>query len=177
MKASSSIYLISILTLSLLFTFNNLSNADLINDVCKKTDYPDVCISILRSDPTSANADVQELIILILKASTSYASKTLIKINDLMKETTNGYKKLLYMGCTHGYKVAIADIALVVDKLRSKSYDYAKIEIDSFRQEAEDCEDNFSAPPGPIYQSNLTDRNLMMMHFADICTKIIVLYF
>lgn len=92
---------------SVLFTLTYCSRANLIADTCKKTKYPDFCISTLRSNPDSKAADVEGLVRIILKVAFARANATLNQINDLLRKTEDrGLKQSLAI-CVSLYEDAV----------------------------------------------------------------------
>ncbi|KAH7855740.1 hypothetical protein Vadar_028292 [Vaccinium darrowii] len=79
MKTSPTMSGLSLLFLSLLFTLNYHSHADLIGNTCKKTEFTDLCISTLRSDPHSAAADVKGLARIMFDATLAKVTLLLAK--------------------------------------------------------------------------------------------------
>ncbi|XP_047326770.1 cell wall / vacuolar inhibitor of fructosidase 1-like [Impatiens glandulifera] len=159
-----------VIVLFSLFILNNFSEADLIDSTCKKTSYPNLCLTTLRSSGVSVKASVNLLVINILKASLSYASDTSNQINNLLKKTTGGYQKQCLEICEENYEVAIADIPDAIKWIGRNETDIAQSSINSLDVEARNCDDachelQISLP--------FSARNIMLSHFATIMLEIL----
>ncbi|KAB2617529.1 hypothetical protein D8674_013398 [Pyrus ussuriensis x Pyrus communis] len=156
---------------------NFLIQADstLIQNTCKNTKYYGLCVSSLKSVPTSINADTKGLAVIMVgigtanaTATSSYLSSQLISssIND-----TNLKKVLKECADKYGY-VGDALQASVQD-LGSESYDYAYMHITAAADNPNACHNAFKRYPGLAYPPELARREEGLKHICDVALGII----
>ncbi|KAG5560848.1 hypothetical protein RHGRI_004007 [Rhododendron griersonianum] len=156
----------ALLFLSVLFALICCSSCDLIADTCKKTDYPELCISTLRSDPLSKTADVEGLARIVLKVLLVKVNATLNRANDLSKESEDPVVKECLNVCASQYDDAIYDeIPEAIENL-------SKFAADEVIVGALTCEDTFNEEPN-VRKSPLTADNNMLIQLASVAYKII----
>ncbi|XP_047326769.1 cell wall / vacuolar inhibitor of fructosidase 1-like [Impatiens glandulifera] len=152
-----------------LLVLNSFSEADLIDSTCKKTSFPNLCLTTLRSSGVSVKASVNELVINILKASLSYASDSSNQINDLLKKATGGFQKQCLKICAKNYDVAISGIREAIQEIGRNEISMAQSPINSIDVEARNCDSacklRISIP--------FSVRNTMLSHFATIMLEIL----
>ncbi|KAH7843940.1 hypothetical protein Vadar_022570 [Vaccinium darrowii] len=142
---------ISLLFLSILFTFSYHSQADLIGDTCKKNDFPDLCISTLRSNPGSMTADVKGLARIAFNATLVKATANLKHVNELLKKESDPILKSCLLTCAEQYADALHDIPMGVQYVGSNNFEAASIAA-AVTDEARSCEEAF------------TENNRSIMH-------------
>lgn len=154
-----------LLFFSVLFTLNYCSCGDLIADTCKKTKYPNLCISTLRSNPDSKTADVEGLVRIILKVMLARANAILNQVNDLLKKTKDrGLKQSLTI-CASLYGEALYDIPEAIQNVgknnpQAGSATYGVFDV------ADTCEDQFDESP-------ITAENDLIKQLTLVAVEII----
>ncbi|KAL6968630.1 hypothetical protein U1Q18_034428 [Sarracenia purpurea var. burkii] len=161
---------LSLLLLSVILILCNFSQADLIDDTCKKIDYPDLCSSTLRSDPRSNTTDVKVFARIVLKVTLVKANSTLNKVNNLLKTTTERVLKECLTICSGQYTSAVYEIPQCIDDFGSNKLN-AQICVDGILDETTTCEETFSEPPKR--KSPLTTSNNAVEQLAIIASGII----
>ncbi|KAI8522554.1 hypothetical protein RHMOL_Rhmol13G0005500 [Rhododendron molle] len=161
----------SLLFLSLLFTLSCHSQADLIGDTCKKTLYPDLCISTLRSNPTSAAADVKGLVRIMFYATAVKATATLNQVNVLLKKTNDVVLIECLENCASEYASALNEIFTANKNVGSDIFAVKGVAADLV-SETRDCEDTFA--DGPYKRkSPLTAENDVLGDLAGLVIEIV----
>ncbi|KAH7859255.1 hypothetical protein Vadar_033708 [Vaccinium darrowii] len=135
-----------LLFLLVLFTQNYFSHGDLIADTCKKTEYPRICVSTLRSNPDSKTADVKGLVRIILKAALGKANTILNQANDLLKKTKDRLVRQSLNVCVSVYEEALDEIPEASVNVGTNNFE-ANIEASATIDIADDCEESFSNSP------------------------------
>ncbi|KAH7853453.1 hypothetical protein Vadar_002593 [Vaccinium darrowii] len=148
MKTSPTMSGLSLLFLSLLFTLNCHSHADLIGITCKKTEFTDLCISTLRSDPRSAAADVKGLARIMFDAALAKVTATLGQTKDLLKKTSDPDLREYLTVCAEQYERATEDIFTAIQNVGSDNFE-SRTYADAVYDEARSCEEIFTerSPP------------------------------
>ncbi|KAH9750876.1 Pectinesterase inhibitor 28 [Citrus sinensis] len=131
---------------------------DLIEAICKKTSYPDVCIKTLRSSPGSSGADVKGLAHIIVESASTYSNDTYEQIKKLLKETKDKAMRNCLDVCFQVYDLTIHDIPKAIKYLESGDYDSATEYANDGIIDSDTCESSFKEFP-EIPKSPLTDRN------------------
>ncbi|KAE9460434.1 hypothetical protein C3L33_07692, partial [Rhododendron williamsianum] len=171
MDASVTLTRISLLFLSLLFTLSCHSQADLIGDTCKKTLFPDLCISTLRSNPSSAAADVKGLARIMFYATAVKATATLNQVNVLLKKTNDVVLIECLENCASEYASALNDIFTANKNVGSDIFAAKGVAADLIA-EAQDCEGTFTDEPYKR-KSPLTVENEVLRDLAATVIEII----
>ncbi|KAI8546922.1 hypothetical protein RHMOL_Rhmol07G0157000 [Rhododendron molle] len=151
---------------SVLFTLTYYSRADLIADTCKKTEYPNLCISTLRSNPDSKTADVEGLVRIILKVTFARVNATLDRVNDLLKKTKDRGLKQSLVICASLYGDAVNyEIPRAIQSVGKDNFT-ARTETTAIVDDADTCEDQFGESP-------ITAENNIIIQLAIIALGII----
>ncbi|GFZ04496.1 hypothetical protein Acr_17g0000680 [Actinidia rufa] len=161
MSLSVTMTAISLLFLLVLFTLNYHSQADLVADTCKKVDYPDLCLSTLRSNPRSKSADLKELARITFDAALAKSTNTLNQIMLLLKKTKDPIVKKYLTTCATLYGDAVDYIPQAIRFVGSDNFQaklYGGVVIDN----ALDCEDAFTTGELGKRKSPLTASNNVM---------------
>ncbi|GFZ04507.1 hypothetical protein Acr_17g0000790 [Actinidia rufa] len=148
----------SLLFLLVFFTLNYHLQADLVADTCKKVDYPDLCLSTLRSNPRSKSADLKGLVHIAFDAALAKSTNTLNQIMLLLKKTNDPIVKKYLTTCASLYGDAVDYIPQAIrfvgsDNLQAKAYGGAALD------DALDCEDTFTTGELGKRKSPLTASN------------------
>ncbi|XP_068316550.1 cell wall / vacuolar inhibitor of fructosidase 2-like [Pyrus communis] len=175
---SSTIFLLFLLTIA--FPHQNpnfLVRADstLIQNTCKNTKYYGLCVSSLKSVPTSKNADTKGLAVIMVgigmanaTATSSYLSSQLIS-----SSTTETNLKKVLKECADKYGYAGDALQASVQDLGSESYDYAYMHITAAADYPNACHNAFKRYPGLAYPPELARREEGLKHICDVALGII----
>ncbi|XP_049407828.1 pectinesterase inhibitor-like, partial [Solanum stenotomum] len=139
---------ISILFLIVSLTFMLTSvRADLINDVCSKTQKPTICLSALKGDSRSKGANLEGLATISIDISLKNMQSTHDLVNTLLNQATNPKLKTRYSSCLENYNDGIDDLRGLPALLKSKDYVGLNIHASAALDDPSTCDDNFSDPP------------------------------
>ncbi|KAL7175367.1 hypothetical protein ACSBR2_029048 [Camellia fascicularis] len=153
-----------IVLLFVLFSLNYHSHADLIADTCKKSEYPDLCNSTLRSDPRSAKADATGLARIMLEAALIKASTTFNQVKKLLSKTTEPVLKQCLTDCTDLYESIVEEIPKAIQNVGSDNNE-AIHQGDLAITDADTCDFIFSDGPNkrksPFTANSTAVQNLV----------------
>ncbi|KAK2973993.1 hypothetical protein RJ640_022716 [Escallonia rubra] len=142
----------------------------LIATVCRQTPNPDFCTSILKSDPRTGTANINDLMLISIDLASFNATATRVKIHSLLLGTTDPGLTEHLNDCANDYGSVVAFLDQAVQYLKSGDYGEVEIQGTSTYTLADDCEDSFSIKPA--YQSPLTTDNYNMKNLGFIIVSI-----
>ncbi|MQM17971.1 hypothetical protein Taro_050954 [Colocasia esculenta] len=149
------------------------NTTDLITSTCRHTDYFDICMSTLQSNPDSRNADVKGLALISLEVCIAHAEGTISYMRQLRgNASTTGradgdkYETQCLDDCATEYDDALDDLRKSVGKQQSGDYDSVNAMVSGAMTDSDTCEGGFGERPG--YTSPLTERN---DYFAKLCSN------
>lgn len=146
---------------------------EFIEQVCNTTDYPDLCIATLRSDPRSSSADVKELCHIILEKTQANATETVGKAQRFFNQTTDPAMKECFQACMDDYENnANKYLPDAIRSLELKAYEDAAGNASAAIDEAIRCEQSFGEVP-KASRSPLTVENDTLFHLCVIALRII----
>ncbi|XVF19361.1 hypothetical protein REPUB_Repub11eG0104200 [Reevesia pubescens] len=159
--------------LSLALTLVN-GDADLIQKTCKTTKYYDLCVSSLKSDPTSVNSDTKGLAMIMAGVGMANATTTSTFLSFQLLTTTNDtiLKKVL-KECSNKYAHAGDALQASVQDFASESYDYAYMHIMAAADYPNACHNAFRRYPRLIYPQEIASREDGLKHICDVVLSII----
>ncbi|KAI8005111.1 Cell wall / vacuolar inhibitor of fructosidase 1 [Camellia lanceoleosa] len=160
-----------IVLLFVLFSLNYRAHADLIADTCKKSEYPDLCNSTLRSDPRSAEADATGLARIVLEAALIKASTTFDQVKKLLSKTTEPVLKKCLTACTDLYESILEEIPKAIQNAGPDKNE-AIHQGDLAITDADTCEGIFSDGPNKR-KSPFTANNIAVQHLVAIAEHIL----
>ena len=103
------------IVLSRLFSSHHFTTAgneigkSLINKTCSHTEFPDVCISTLESDPRSSSANLTDLPRIALELTLPKANETLVKAYNLLKNAST-HNQFVRSLCFTSLNVTLVDL-------------------------------------------------------------------
>ncbi|XP_061350417.1 cell wall / vacuolar inhibitor of fructosidase 1-like [Gastrolobium bilobum] len=137
----------------------------LIEQTCKQTPHPDLCIKLLEADPHSSSADVNGLALILVNVIKAKANDVSNKIKELLKG--RGDKKAL-TSCADNYSaILIGDIPEATQALQFGNPKFAENGVSDCTVEATSCEEGFNG------KSPLTNENNSMRDVADVTRAIV----
>ncbi|XP_027333023.1 cell wall / vacuolar inhibitor of fructosidase 1-like [Abrus precatorius] len=174
---SVSSFAVHILLLScVLFTPTQSSdgseNEDLIDQICKKTPFYDLCSSILHSNPSTPKDDPKGMALIMVNDILANATDTLSYIEELIKQTTDRQLEQQLAFCAESY-VPIVKYILpqAADAIRQGQFGFASYNIFYAEKEVTSCDKKFSGST----QSPISDRNSIMQKLVDVAAAIVKL--
>ncbi|XP_004508124.1 cell wall / vacuolar inhibitor of fructosidase 1-like [Cicer arietinum] len=147
-------------------------NNDLVDQVCKKTPYYDLCISTLQSNPQAKNTDTKGIAFIMVNDIVSNVSGTVNFIEGLMKNTKDKVLEQNLQYCDERYiplvKTILPHAADAVNKNRFQFANYTMIFALS---EIDDCNKKFTNSTS----LPLSDRNSIIQKMLDVASAILTL--
>ncbi|XP_026385167.1 cell wall / vacuolar inhibitor of fructosidase 2-like [Papaver somniferum] len=152
-----------------------LGDADLIQKVCQKTQYPDLCTSTLNSYRGSQLTDVRRLAtILINTGSANAADTSRFILAELVKTVSDPAAVKVFKRCSEDYKEAKTSLDGSVPFLSSWDYDLASIAVNAGRDYADRCHDSFTFFSPPLsYPDALEQREVRFVELVAVAADII----
>ncbi|KAK3029623.1 hypothetical protein RJ639_037940 [Escallonia herrerae] len=152
-----------------------VKDGDLIAKSCEQTEYPDTCVSDLRADPRSSNADVAGLAQIMLDLSVAKAKDILSRIRQLSTGTTDPVLKQYLDGCITQYNSAVPKfLSDAIADLQAKNYPFARTNAGYADTGALNCQSSFRGPPEQR-KSPITGENEAMHEVAEISAALITI--
>ncbi|KAK2975587.1 hypothetical protein RJ640_014074 [Escallonia rubra] len=140
------------------FARMNLKDASLIESVCKRTTYHDLCVSSLRSNPHSAGADVKGLAHIMLELFFDKTKDNFVEVKKLQSAATDPIIQECLRICSEQYSMTIDSfIPAAFKDLESNSISDAIANTAWAYGGPETCEEAFTEQP--TRPSPLTARN------------------
>ncbi|XP_019426223.1 PREDICTED: uncharacterized protein LOC109334752 [Lupinus angustifolius] len=156
----------------LLASMTNAENGDLVDQICKKTPFYDICNSTLHSNPLNPKSDLKSVALIMVNNILANATDTLSYIERLIKQNSgHGLEKALAF-CAESY-IPIVKYTLpqALDAINQGRFGFASYCISDAVKEVSTCESKFSGST----QSPLADRNGFMQKLVDVASAIIKL--
>ncbi|CAK7326307.1 unnamed protein product [Dovyalis caffra] len=142
------------------------SDANLIQQICKRTPNFDLCVTSLASDPQSSTADVNGLALIMVDVLKAKATSTLNLINQQL--TKSPALKQPLTSCASNYNAILtADIPEGIEALQKGDPKFAETGANDAAVEADICEAGFKG------KSPLTNSN-KLVHDTSAVTAAIV---
>jgi pectinesterase inhibitor-like protein len=171
---SANIFLLSLLSLAFSHYLCVAGDANLILNTCKSTKYNDLCLSCLKSDPTSLNADTKGLAVIMVGIGTANATATSSYLSSQLLGTANDtIKKKALKECSDKYAYAADALQASVKDLGADSYDYAYMHITAAADYPNACHNAFKRYPGLAYPPELARREDGLKHICYVVLGII----
>ncbi|CAN4088054.1 unnamed protein product [Withania somnifera] len=121
--------------------------ADLMNDVCAKTNKPAICLSALNGDSRSKCANLEGLAIISIDISLKNMESTRDFVNSLLKQAIDVALKTRYDSCLENYNDSVDELKELPSFLKSKDYIGLNVHASAALDGPATCDDNFSTPP------------------------------
>ncbi|CAK7325273.1 unnamed protein product [Dovyalis caffra] len=159
---------LSIATLLLFVSQCNIvqSDANLIQQICKRTPNFNICVTSLQSDPKSSTADINGLALIMVGVLKAKSTSTLNLINQKLKESPALKQPLT--SCASKYNAILTgDIPQATEALQKGNPKFAESGANDAALEADLCEGGFKGS-SPITASN------KLVHDISVVTAAIV---
>ncbi|GAY35658.1 PMEI domain-containing protein [Citrus sinensis] len=136
----------------------------LIQETCKHTDYYNLCVASLESDPRSLNADVKELAIILVELLQANANETLWHVGDLFKKVSDPALYRFYGTRIEEYRAIVErQIPEAIDALQSGDYMVSKKDAEAAAAHADSCEEQFAGETQPFSDQNKAVHGLSLV--------------
>ncbi|KAK6163822.1 hypothetical protein DH2020_000686 [Rehmannia glutinosa] len=133
----------SLLFLTTASIFLPTNNGALVDDVCRQTTDPPLCLNVYAFDPTIQNETLPTLAAIALQVAVLDANAIKIKLVALSNSTNDPKLKALYGQCEKLYVDAFAVLKAAVGDLRGRRYGAIKGKADRAIGDVGRCEAAF----------------------------------
>lgn len=148
-------------------SLQRVPSADLIDQICKKTPFYDLCVLSLKPN---TGTDVQGLASKMANLVLSNATNTLDYIQGLIKQADDPQLEHALADCAELYiPVVKYNLPQAIDALVRGRYGFASYVIADAGKQADACEKGFSGSNN----SPLTDRNKLLSNLCGVAVAII----
>nr|AFK46429.1 unknown [Medicago truncatula] len=150
--------------------FTSSQSNDLIDQICKKTPFYDLCSSILNSNPLAPKTDFKGVALVMVNNILTNASDTLNYIESLIKKTTDREMEKALAFCAESYiPVVKYTLPQAADAINQNRFGFASYCISDAVKEVNSCNKKFSG----VGMSPLGDRNGIVQKLVDVASAII----
>ncbi|KAJ1414322.1 Pectinesterase inhibitor domain [Sesbania bispinosa] len=151
-------------------------SGDLVDQICKKTPFYDLCSSILHSNPLSPKADLKGMALVMVNNILANATDTLSYIEGLIKHTPDRELEQALAFCAESYIPVVKYILpQAADAINQGRFGFASYCISDAVKEVSSCDKKFSGSSSSSTQSPLGDRNDIVQKLVDVASAIIKL--
>ncbi|KAJ8767410.1 hypothetical protein K2173_017454 [Erythroxylum novogranatense] len=166
---SPSTILIYIFLLSIFISFPRCE--DLIDQICKKTPFYELCEASLRPDSQNSS-DVRGLASTVTSLILSDATDTLGYIQGLIKQTKDPELQRALADCAELYiPVVKYNLPQAIAAFTKGQYGFATYVLSDVSKQADSCEKGFSSS----IESPLSERNKLVSNLCAVAVAIIKL--
>ncbi|KAF8017733.1 hypothetical protein BT93_H2815 [Corymbia citriodora subsp. variegata] len=152
-------------------TLSLAKSTNLIKKTCKKTPYPDLCISSLRSHAKGSGVTIHDLAGIILNLTLANATNTLSHIEALINQAEDPQLERLLDYCAELYiPVVKYTLPQAIVAFNKAQYGFAEYGVSDAGDQADTCEKEFSQSK---VSSPLGDRNKLVSELCDVAVAII----
>ncbi|XP_038882809.1 cell wall / vacuolar inhibitor of fructosidase 2 [Benincasa hispida] len=135
----------------------------LIQKTCTNTLYYNLCMSSLKSDPTSLTADTKGLAAIMASIGATNATATATYLSSQLPTSAstaanNNNKTKLIRQCSEKYGFAAEALRASLKDLADETYDYAYMHVSAAADYANVCHDAFRGFPAVTYPAKLGRR-------------------
>ncbi|XP_021906760.1 pectinesterase inhibitor-like [Carica papaya] len=150
------------------------NGVDLITQVCKKTNFYQLCMKSLQSDPRSSTADVNGLAGISLDLVTKKSNETFTYALELFKNVRDPLLYQYYGTCVEEYGAAVTRHLPAAIEALNKSHEYAVAgdEAKAVANNANVCEEQFTLTPMPR-KSPFSSRSEVVHDLSLVAASII----
>ncbi|OIW20497.1 hypothetical protein TanjilG_13563 [Lupinus angustifolius] len=173
----SSFALYILLFSSVLFTPTHSSvllkdegDGDLVDQICKRTPFYDLCSKILHSNPLAPKSDPKGIALIMVNNILANATDTLSYIEELIKHTSDQQLEQDLAFCAESYIPVVKYILpQAAEAISQGRFGFASYSIADAEKEVDACNKKF---PGST-QSPIGDRNSIMQKLVDVASAIV----
>lgn len=175
-----SVPLHTLLVSFLLFTLTHSSTlvkdggdgGDLVDQICKKTPFYDLCSTILHSNPLTPKTDPKGMALIMVNNILANATDTLNYIEMLIKQTSDQQLEQQLAFCAESYIPVVKYILpQAADAINQGRFGFASYCIFDAEKELDACNKKFSGSA----KSPLGDRTSIVQQLVDVAEAIVKL--
>ncbi|KAL8042095.1 hypothetical protein ABFS82_09G027900 [Erythranthe guttata] len=116
------------------------TNAAAMDDICRQTKNPSLCIAAMNTDPRSRTAALPQLAQITIDTAENTAGQTKIKIHRFVMSEKNPGNRNLYIQCEDLYVDALAALDIAPEDLQQRRYVDLKMKMGLARSGVDRCE-------------------------------------
>ncbi|KAK7291719.1 hypothetical protein RIF29_07092 [Crotalaria pallida] len=147
-------------------------DGDLVDQICKKTPFFDLCSNILHSNPLAPKTDPKGIALIMVNNILANATDTLSYIEELIKQNSDQKLEQDLAFCAESYIPVVKYILpQAAEAISQGRFGFASYSISDAEKEVDACNKKF---PGSS-QSPLGDRNNIMQKLVDVASAIVKL--
>ncbi|OEL15631.1 hypothetical protein BAE44_0023349 [Dichanthelium oligosanthes] len=158
----------------------------LVRATCNSTTYPDLCVSALGADPSSATADVRGLSAIAVSVAAANASGGAATAAALANGTapegtaaqapsTDGAVQALLRTCAAKYGEARDALSAARDSIAEQDYDFASVHVSAAAEYPQVCKALFRRQRPGQYPAELAAREEALKQLCSVALDIIAL--
>ncbi|XP_050219033.1 cell wall / vacuolar inhibitor of fructosidase 1-like [Mercurialis annua] len=149
---------------------SHASDSDLIDQICKKTPFYDLCISSLT--PQNPIPDVKTVASTMANLVLSNATDTLTFIQELIKQGADPQLQKKLANCAELYiPVVKYNLPQAMNALFRGKFGFTSYLLSDAGKQADACQKNFSDSD----EAPLSERNKLITHLCDVAVAILKL--
>ncbi|CAL5009139.1 unnamed protein product [Urochloa decumbens] len=158
--------------------------AALVRATCNSTAYPDLCVSALGADPSSATADVRGLSAIAVSAAAANASGGAATAAALANGTSpegtaagggDATVQALLRTCAAKYGDARNALAAARESIAAQDYDFAAVHVSAAAEYPQVCKALFRRQRPGAYPAELAAREEALRQLCSVALDIIAL--
>lgn len=148
---------------------------DFIQKTCKNTQYFDLCISSLKSNPSSSQSDLKGLATIMVNVGIANASDiyAYLSSQQLSSSRSDTNMKMVYQLCASKYSYANDSLKSSLQDLSLEDYDYASIHVMAAADYPNACRNAFKRYRGLSYPRELKVREDGFKHICAVVLGIV----
>ncbi|KAG9441809.1 hypothetical protein H6P81_017663 [Aristolochia fimbriata] len=144
-------------------------------DVCKKTDYPDLCFSTFSNNPDSRGKNFHDLTALFLSITARKGEETRNFISQLQKKTTDPLTQSCLRVCFDYYDVGVVEGSTMArESFNRNDYFEALSQISGCENVLFTCDEAFNGPPSR--PNVLKQRNAVTRQYCSIALSLVYVF-
>ncbi|KAL7098623.1 hypothetical protein ACP275_09G029200 [Erythranthe tilingii] len=119
------------------------TNASAMNDICRQTRNPSLCVAAMNTDPRSRRAPLRQLAQITIDTAEYTAGQTKIRIHGYVMSVKNPRVRNLYSQCEDFYLDALAALDIAPEDLQRRRYVDLDMQMGLARRAVDRCEKAF----------------------------------
>lgn len=148
----------------------NDDDDDLVENICKKTPFHDLCVATLHPISNSSTSNIKGLATSMANIVLVNATDTLHYIEGLIKQSSDPKQEKALAGCAELYiSVVKYELPQAIEALGKGQYGFANYGISDAAKLVDQCEKGFSGTS----ESPLSERNKLIHSLSQIAVAII----
>ncbi|KAF5727708.1 cell wall / vacuolar inhibitor of fructosidase 2-like [Tripterygium wilfordii] len=175
MASNSTIFLFLFFVTPFFHNISIIADTNLIEKTCKDTKYYNLCVSSLKSNPTSAKTrDAKGLAAIMVGVGMANATATSMYLSSKLLSATNDTNlRQVLRDCANKYASADDALQASVQDLAVEGYDYAYMHVMAAADYPNVCHNGFRRYPGMAYPPEIGRREDGLKRICEVILEII----